>query len=75
MKFRIACQDRQAGEFAVKCFSQGRHRMARVGLNRDCVHHYHGAFNHSTTLRIISGLVRLLFLNNIQNGLFVLSNF
>ena len=32
MKFKIACQDHQAGESAVKCLSQGYNRMARVGF-------------------------------------------
>ena len=29
MKLRTACQDRQAGESAVKCLSQGHNRTAR----------------------------------------------
>ena len=32
MKFRNACQDRQAGESAVKCLSQGHNRIVRVGF-------------------------------------------
>ena len=32
MKFRTACQDRQAGENASRCLSQEHYRMARVGF-------------------------------------------
>ena len=32
MKFRTACQDRQAGESAVKSLPQGHKRMERVGF-------------------------------------------
>ena len=37
MKFRTACQDRQAGESVAKCPSQGHNRMARVSFEpRPC---------------------------------------
>ena len=32
LKFETACQDRQAGESAVKCLSQGNNRMAQIGF-------------------------------------------
>ena len=32
MKFKTACQDQQAGESNINCFSQGGNRMARVGF-------------------------------------------
>ena len=32
MKFRIACQGRQAEENAVKCLTQGHNRMAPLGF-------------------------------------------
>ena len=34
LKFRTACQDRQAGESAVESLSQGYNRMARVGFGQ-----------------------------------------
>ena len=37
MKFRTACQDRQAGESAVRSLSLGHNRIARVGFEpRPC---------------------------------------
>ena len=32
MKFRSACQDRQAGESVVTCLSQGHNKMAQVSF-------------------------------------------
>ena len=43
LKFRTSCQDRQAGESAVKCLSFGHSKMARVGFERDHVDHNHSA--------------------------------
>ena len=32
MKFRTACQDRQAGKSAAKCLFQGHDRMTLIGF-------------------------------------------
>ena len=31
-EIRTACQDRQAGRSAVRCYSQGHNRIARLGF-------------------------------------------
>ena len=53
-KFRIACQDCQAGKSVVKCISQGHKRIkriARVGFNRDHVDHNHDALTTRSRCR------------------------
>ena len=49
-KFRTACQDYQAGKIAVKCLSQGHHKMARVDFEPRPSLSQSRPFNHSTTL-------------------------
>ena len=47
MKFRIACQDCQAGESAIQCLSQGHNRTVQVVSNQDHVNHNHSALNYA----------------------------
>ena len=49
MKFRTTFQDRQTGESALNCLSQGHSRMARVVFYPDHVDDYRGALDHLTT--------------------------
>ena len=50
IKFRIACQDYQAGESAVKCRSQGHNRMVQVEFEPRPCRSQSRRSNHSTTL-------------------------
>ena len=49
---RTACQDRQAGESAIKCLFQRHNRMARVGFEPKLFRSQSRSSNHSITLQI-----------------------
>ena len=50
LKFKTACQDRQAKENAVKCFLEGHNRKARVGFKPRPCGSQSWRSNHSTRL-------------------------
>ena len=49
---RTACQDRQAGESAIKCLFQRHNRMARVGFEPKLFRSQSRSSDHSITLQI-----------------------
>ena len=45
LKVRTACQDHQAGEYAVKCLPKDKTKLCQKVLNQDRVDHNHGVLN------------------------------